>query len=265
MRTGIAPSRSLSSRPKGPRHGLRPRLEALEDRVVPSSLISISNSSININGTGEAVLDFTVTRTGDLGPQVVVAYSTSDGTAKAGTDYTAESGDVTIPAGSATATIAVPVTDQFIYQTSRAFSVNLTSVVSVSTTAASFAIATNFAVGNDPDSVAIGDLNGDGKPDLAVANYDSGTVSVLLNTTAPGATTPTFATQATFAVGSYPYSVAIGDLNGDGKPDLAVANEGSSSVSVLLNTTAPGSTTPSFAAQATSPSGRGPTPWRSAT
>jgi len=38
--------------------------------------------------------------------------------------------------------------------------------------------------------------------------------------------------------------VAIGDFNGDGKPDLAVANQGSTSVSVLLNTTAAGAATP---------------------
>ena len=46
----------------------------------------------------------------------------------------------------------------------------------------SFAAASNFGVGTNPDSVAMGDFNGDGYLDLAVANAGSGTVSVLLNT-----------------------------------------------------------------------------------
>lgn len=86
-----------------------------------------------------------------------------------------------------------------------------------------------FAVGSDPRSVAISDLNGDGSPDLAVANYGSGDVSVLLGNGSGG-----FQTQQTFAAGSNPHSVTIGDLNGDGILDLAVANQGSHDVSVLL-------------------------------
>src|SRR5262249_56199589 len=74
-------------------------------------------------------------------------------------------------------------------------------------------------------------------------------VSVLLNTTAPGASTPNFADQQTFAAGDRPFSVAAGDLNGDGLPDLAVANANANTLSVLLNTTAPGATAPSFAHQ----------------
>ena len=48
------------------------------------------------------------------------------------------------------------------------------------------------------------DVNGDGKPDLIVANGGSNTVSVLLNTTATGASIPSFATQQTFPTGSGP-------------------------------------------------------------
>jgi len=67
-----------------------------------------------------------------------------------------------------------------------------------------------------------------------VANSGSNNVSVLLNTGA-GA----FGPATNFAVGALPRSVAIGDLNGDGKLDLAVANSGSNNVSVLLNGATP--------------------------
>jgi hypothetical protein len=88
-----------------------------------------------------------------------------------------------------------------------------------------------FAVGSDPCSVAVGDFDGNGRQDLAVANYNSGTVWVLLNS----GTSPSFGTASTLALGasSVPSSVAVGDFNGDGKQDLAVAT---TSVSVLLGT-----------------------------
>ena len=67
-----------------------------------------------------------------------------------------------------------------------------------------------YGAGNDPTSVAIGDLDGDGDADLAVANSFSDDVSVLLNS-GDG----TFAADVIYGVGLYPYSVAIGDLDGD--------------------------------------------------
>jgi hypothetical protein len=121
-----------------------------------------------------------------------------------------------------------------------------------------FAPPQTFAVGNVPFGVVAADFNGDGRPDLAVVNNGSNTVSVLLNTTAAGATTPSFAAQQTFAVGANPLGVAAADVNGDGRPDLAVANEGGGSVSVLLDTTAAGAVTPTFAAQQTFAVGTGP-------
>jgi hypothetical protein len=122
----------------------------------------------------------------------------------------------------------------------------------------SFAAKVDFPTGTSPYSVAIADLNGDGKPDLAVANVGTSTVSVLLNTTATGATTPSFAAKVDFPTGAAPYAVAIDDLNGDGKPDLAIADEGASTVSVLLSMTAAGATTPSFAAKLDFPTGTSP-------
>jgi hypothetical protein len=77
--------------------------------------------------------------------------------------------------------------------------------------------------------VAVGDFNGDGHPDLAVANGLDNTVSVLL-----GDGTGNFGTAPPVTTGSNPFSVAVGDFNGDGHPDLAVANQGSNTVSALL-------------------------------
>src|SRR5206468_819111 len=92
----------------------------------------------------------------------------------------------------------------------------------------------SFDVGSNPISVAIGDLNGDGKPDLAAANPNTNTVSVLL-----GSGEGSCGGKTDFGTGGSPYSVAMGDLNGDGKPDVAGANSGVfpfsvSTVSVLL-------------------------------
>jgi Bacterial Ig-like domain (group 3)/FG-GAP-like repeat/FG-GAP repeat len=81
----------------------------------------------------------------------------------------------------------------------------------------------------DPYSVAVGDFNGDGIPDIAVANYATNTVSILL-----GQGNGTFQGHIDTPVESEPASVAVGDFNSDGNMDLAVANFHSDTVSVLL-------------------------------
>jgi hypothetical protein len=78
-------------------------------------------------------------------------------------------------------------------------------------------------------SVAVGDFNGDGQPDLAVTNSGANGVNVFLNR--EGGLTAVSAIPAT---GDSPSSIARADFNGDGKLDLAVANSGSNNVTILL-------------------------------
>jgi len=87
----------------------------------------------------------------------------------------------------------------------------------------------DFPTGTSPAAVIIADFNGDGKSDLAVANYADNTVSILLGI--PGGT---FAPQKTYATGTSPTGLATADFNGDGKLDLAVVNYQANTVSVLL-------------------------------
>lgn len=96
----------------------------------------------------------------------------------------------------------------------------------------SFSAKTDFGTGSRPVSVAVGDFNGDGALDLAVANEDAASVSILL-----GTGTGSFGPKIDFGFsGIGPFSVAVGDFDGDGKLDLAVANVINNSVSILLGT-----------------------------
>ena len=99
--------------------------------------------------------------------------------------------------------------------------------------AGEFTSAVSYATGTASRGAAIGDFNGDGIPDLAVANFGSNTVSILL-----GNGDGSFQSAVEYPVGVTPSYVAVGDFNKDGALDLAVANTNSFSpggtVSILL-------------------------------
>ena len=95
-----------------------------------------------------------------------------------------------------------------------------------------FTMASPVAVGSSPRSIGVADFNADGIADLAVANSGDGTVSLLLGTGRGGFVS---ADGSPYVVGSGPNCVSVGDFNGDGSPDLAVANRSSDTVSILLN------------------------------
>ena len=317
-----------------------------------STAVSPASATATVVDGSSQVLSVPITRTGDTGYDVWVNYSTADGTATGGTDYTATSGQAEISAGNSSVDVPVVVAGAYSPTPDRYFSLNVSSIsatgpapsfasaqafgtgsspaavatadfngdgkldvavadessnnleiltnsgtaagtasfssgtvttgsfpvavvaadlnadgkpdlvavdggattisVFINTTAAgssvaSFAARKTFTVGNSPSAVAVGDFNGDGKPDLAVSNFSDNNVSVLFNTTTAGSAIPAFSAASNFSTGTSPQSVAVGDLNGDGRPDLAIANYSSSNVSVLLNTAAAGATSPSFA------------------
>jgi hypothetical protein len=86
-------------------------------------------------------------------------------------------------------------------------------------------------VGSRPTGVATGDFNGHRKQDIAVANANGHTVTILPGNGAGGLTA---AAGSPVAVGAFPIAIIAKDLNGDHKLDLAVVNAVSNNVAILL-------------------------------
>ena len=109
-----------------------------------------------------------------------------------------------------------------------------------------------LTTGTNPDSVDVGDVNGDGRVDIIVANYTSNDVSVFL-----GNGNGTYQTPLTFSVSSNPTSVIVDDFNNDCKLDIATSSFSSNNICVLLNTGLDGANTVSFGPQILSAAGNG--------
>jgi hypothetical protein len=99
------------------------------------------------------------------------------------------------------------------------------SVLLQGTTPGTFLAPVHHATGYRSTALAVGDLNADGKPDVVVANSglpgDPGSVSVLLQAPA-GAGVLLPAVNYTGVYG--PMGVALADMDGDGRPDLVLAD-----------------------------------------
>jgi gliding motility-associated-like protein len=109
-------------------------------------------------------------------------------------------------------------------------------------TTGSFSPKVDLSGSNGLNSSAVGDIDGDGKPDLVFVNKENSSVSVLRNISTPGSITRnSFSSGVEFPAGTNPYEVDLGDIDGDGKPDMVVANNENTIISLLKNTSSPGS------------------------
>lgn len=105
----------------------------------------------------------------------------------------------------------------------------------------SFDAAVSFPVSAGVMEICSADLDGDGKPDVVTANED-GAISVLRNTAVKGAvSSDSFASNVNLGtIGQYLTGFTVGDLDGDGKPDLVLSNTLDTAICVLRNTSTPG-------------------------
>jgi len=206
------------------------RLELLEQRTVPSFLPPV-NYPAGMQPSSVAVGDFANTGTPDLAVtnlftnNVSVFLGNSDGTFQPAVNY---------PVGMNPRFIAMAdltrsgIADLLVVNHVGSFSTGSVSVLRGNGDG-TFQPSVNYAVGTGPATLAVGDFNNDGVPDLVVTNINSSNVSILL-----GNGDGTFQPAFNVPVGATPESVKVTDLNGDGNADLVVTNRTSNMVSVLL-------------------------------
>ncbi|CAN5912984.1 hypothetical protein BH23PLA1_BH23PLA1_19790 [soil metagenome] len=113
--------------------------------ALPTPAISIGDVTVN-EGAGQAILTVTLSSPSPL--PVTVNFTTADGTATAGQDYTTTSGTVTISAGQRSATISIPIIDDTIFEGTETFFVNLLPPATNATIADGTGIVT--IIDNDP-------------------------------------------------------------------------------------------------------------------
>lgn len=109
-----------------------------------------------------------------------------------------------------------------------------------SITSSSFAPRIDYSLGGY-SALGVGDIDGDGKPDIVVSNSNTKMISILKNISTIGnISSSSFAPKVDFAAGNYPSRISIADMDGDGKPDIVVSNENTGSVSIFKNTATQG-------------------------
>jgi gliding motility-associated-like protein len=95
----------------------------------------------------------------------------------------------------------------------------------------------DITTGNNPQWLSSVDLDGDGKPELVVANTNDNTISIFPNIATTGSiSTGSFAAKLNLMANAAPNFVTTGDIDGDGKPEILATNHNSANISVFRNT-----------------------------
>ncbi len=221
------------------------------------AFILFSASSAFAAGTAPAISSFGPAK-GAVGASVTISGSNFNTTAANNivffgatkatvTAASANSLTVTVPAGATTGTIFVLNTASLLScYSSKLFTVTYSGAANVSSS--TYSTQVSIGAGGSPYQVAIGDIDGDGNPDIVVVNQGTNNIGVYLNKGTGGTiNSASFAAMTTFSTGavtgnlSNPFALALGDIDGDGKLDVITANIGNKTVSVLRNTSSGGS------------------------
>lgn len=184
---------------------LAPLLSATPAVAAKIKTIKIADASIVEGDAGSKTMSFRVTWTGAKGGGAVsVSYATADGTATAGTDYTAKTGSVSLPNGCRCGTISIPILGDAITEGTETFTVNLSSPV-------------NATIG---DAQAIGTIyDNEGPPALVVldgtADENAGPVSfsVIMTSGSTNTETVDYATSDVTANAGSDYTSTSGTLS----------------------------------------------------
>src|SRR5436190_14634843 len=195
---------------------------------------SVAQPSIFSFSPASGPVGTVVTITGNNFNNTVAGNTVYFGTAKAGIlSASISSISVTVPYGASYQPITVTSSNLTAYS-ARPFIITFAKDT-VPLDAGMFSVQADIPSGGSVNGIATGDFNGDGKPDLVTANYDSGSISVFQNTTTSNLTS--FSSKVNYSCGQGASNIAIGDIDGDGKLDIAVTNYGVSTISVFRNTT----------------------------
>lgn len=112
-------------------------------------------------------------------------------------------------------------------------SVLLNITITITNPILNFASKVTLTAGSFPSAISIGDLDQDFKPEIIVGNSNASSISIFKNSCTPGLVS--FIAPVNIAVGNFPISMPLGDVDSDGKLDIVVLNSNSSTVTVLRN------------------------------